>query len=104
MAPRWRDETPLQKEGSARRSLLGLGRIVPVAGLALAPWRRATRLPGASQGQNPLGLSGYGCSRDIEEGAYFGQRRDLRRAVADNTVLYAARYIPDFPHRSLESR
>jgi len=61
MAPRWRDETPLQKEGSARRSLLGSSRIVPVAGLALAPWRQATRLPGASQGQNPLRLSGYCC-------------------------------------------
>ncbi len=65
MVPRWRDETPLQKEGSARRSLLGSSRIVPVAGLALAPWRRATRLPGASQGQNPLRLSGYCCLHTI---------------------------------------
>src|SRR6476661_4299188 len=38
--PGGRNETPLQREGSARRGLLGSSRIVPVAGLALAPWRR----------------------------------------------------------------
>jgi hypothetical protein len=59
MAPRQEKRNTPPEEGSARRGLFGSSRIVPVTGLALAPWRRATRLPGASQGQNPLRLSGY---------------------------------------------
>jgi len=64
--PGVRDENPLQREGSARRGLLGSSRI-PVTGLALAPWWRATRLPGASQGQNPLRVSGYCCPGHRDE-------------------------------------
>jgi hypothetical protein len=65
MAPRWQKRRTPPDGGVGARWLLGSSHIVPVAGLALAPWRRVTRLPGASQGQNPLRLSGYSCFTTI---------------------------------------
>ena len=45
-------ESPLRAEGARRRSLPDGGPIVPVSGLALAPWR-LHQVAGRSSGQNP---------------------------------------------------